>query len=271
MNRSIALVISDVDGTLITPDHKVTPRAKEVVRRLNDCGIKFTIASSRPPRGLETIVTTLGMTLPFAPFNGAQIVSPDGIVIKNRVIPVTTIQHVQRISNQFHLNFWVYRSFEWYAQRRDEYVDREQQTVGFYAKIDERIENYFENCPKLTVVGEPEDVEKCEQKILMELSMKIEATRSKPRFLDVTVKGATKGTAVADLSEILHIPVEKIAVMGDGPNDIEMFSRAGASIAMGNASESVKRAARWVTTPNTDEGFANGVEKFILNGNPRRA
>ena len=48
------------------------------------------------------------------------------------------------------------------------------------------------------------------------------------------------------------------------PNDVLMFGVGGISIAMGNASPEVQRCARYVTTSNADEGFANAVERFIL-------
>ena len=59
-------------------------------------------------------------------------------------------------------------------------------------------------------------------------------------------------------------PPAEIATIGDMPNDVLMFAHSGLSIAMGNASPEVQRAARRVTTSNEDEGFANAVERFVL-------
>jgi hydroxymethylpyrimidine pyrophosphatase-like HAD family hydrolase len=66
------------------------------------------------------------------------------------------------------------------------------------------------------------------------------------------------------LSSKHQIPPEEIATIGDMPNDVLMFAHSGLSIAMGNTSHAVQRAARRVTTTNQDEGFANAVERFIL-------
>lgn len=264
MTPSIALVVSDVDGTLITPDHSLTHRAKDVVRELKRQRIGFTLASSRAPRGLQFLVEALGLELPFAPFNGAVIVSPLGRVIHKQIIPVHLIDRVYRLNSHYGLNLWVYQNNEWYVLRRDEFVEREEQTAGYQARVDADIRTHFEDCPKLTVAGIPELIESCRQGLLNELGTQLEATRSKPRFLDVTLKGATKGAVITNLSRILGIPTEKIAAIGDGPNDVEMFSGSGRSIAMGNASDEVKRAATFVTSPNTDEGFAKGIEEFVL-------
>ena len=48
------------------------------------------------------------------------------------------------------------------------------------------------------------------------------------------------------------------------PNDVLMFAHSGLSIAMGNASSEVQRAARRVTASNDDEGFALAIERFVL-------
>jgi len=264
MTNSVALVVSDVDGTLITPEHDITPRAKRAVMCLKDRGIGFTIASSRPPRGLGTIVKCLGITIPFAPFNGAQLVSPNDTILEEQHIPVARIERVRALGDEYRLNLWTYRGWEWFAQRRDEFVDQEEHTVGFQARIAEQIADYFENCPKVTVVGRPEAVTLCAQRIRAELETELSATQSQPRFVDITIRGATKGTVITSLSRILRIPTPQIAAIGDGPNDVEMFERAGISIAMGNSSEITKKAAKYITGSNTEEGFATGIERFIL-------
>jgi hypothetical protein len=63
---------------------------------------------------------------------------------------------------------------------------------------------------------------------------------------------------------LLAIPTARIATIGDMPNDVLMFQQSGVSIAMGNASLDVQRAATFVTTSNTDEGFARAMERFVL-------
>ena len=93
---------------------------------------------------------------------------------------------------------------------------------------------------------------------------RISAERSQPYYLDVTHPDANKGEVVLMLSQLLAIPSEQIATIGDMPNDVLMFQKSGVSIAMGNASEDVQKAATYVTTSNDEEGFANAMERFVL-------
>jgi hydroxymethylpyrimidine pyrophosphatase-like HAD family hydrolase len=67
------------------------------------------------------------------------------------------------------------------------------------------------------------------------------------------------------LSQLLSIPPEQIATIGDMANDMPMFRKSGVSIAMGNASPEVQQAATYVTSSNEEEGFANAMEQFVLH------
>ena len=83
----ISLVISDVDGTLVTPDKTLTPRAIAAVERLHANGIGFSICSSRPPFGMRMLIEPLRLSLPFGGYNAGAIVEPDLTVVEQKLIP----------------------------------------------------------------------------------------------------------------------------------------------------------------------------------------
>ena len=74
----------------------------------------------------------------------------------------------------------------------------------------------------------------------------------------------TKRACFFTSSLALPMPMDEIAVIGDGGNDVAMFQQSGLSIAMGNASDEVKKHARFVTGSNDEDGFADAVEKYVL-------
>jgi hydroxymethylpyrimidine pyrophosphatase-like HAD family hydrolase len=92
----------------------------------------------------------------------------------------------------------------------------------------------------------------------------VSAAQSQPYYLDVTHPEANKGFVATWLAQRYQIPASEIATIGDMPNDVLMFAHSGLSIAMGNASREVQRAARRVTSSNEDEGFARAVDRFVL-------
>jgi hydroxymethylpyrimidine pyrophosphatase-like HAD family hydrolase len=91
MNR-IALVVSDVDGTLLTKDKILTEGAIGAVRKLHEAGIGFTIISSRPTVGMRFLVEPLQLKLPFGAFNGSCIIGPDLQSIEQHTIPLSAAQ-----------------------------------------------------------------------------------------------------------------------------------------------------------------------------------
>ena len=60
---AVDLVVSDVDGTLVTPDKQLTEASRRAVARLAEAGIGFTITSSRPPFGLKMLVAPLALSM----------------------------------------------------------------------------------------------------------------------------------------------------------------------------------------------------------------
>src|SRR5256885_10286920 len=99
----IALVVSDVDGTLLTKDKTLTDRAKAAVRRLHDAGIGFTITSSRPTIGMRFLIEPLAITLPVGAFNGSCIVDPQLNVIEQHLIPGSAGQQRLHLPHQIHV------------------------------------------------------------------------------------------------------------------------------------------------------------------------
>jgi len=126
---------------------------------------------------------------------------------------------------------------------------------------------HLERVAKL--VGVSDDfaaVARCEADVQRDCGHTVSAARSQPYYLDVTHPDANKGHVVTLLSEELSIPASEIATIGDMPNDVLMFQKSGVSIAMGNAGPDVQRKALFVTSSNQDEGFANAMETFVLQG-----
>jgi len=265
----ISLVISDVDATLITPEHEITRRAARAVRDLHERGIAFTMASSRPPRGLYAFAEQLNLTEPFAAFNGGVIQKPDGETLLSHTLSREVCEQAFEITEKFGIELWIYCDHDWHVDKITTFVEREQNTLGFKAILENNLRDVFGTAAKLVIVGDPALVARAEDVAMAEFGAEVSATKSKPRYLDITAKEAHKGTVVSHLAGVLGIPTSEIAVIGDGLNDILMFERAGFSIAMGQASDTVKRAANVVAKPNTEEGFADAMEEFILKSKSR--
>ncbi len=265
---SIRLLLADVDGTLVTQDKALTDRAIEAVRSLRSAGIMFAITSGRPPRGMSMLVGPLGLTTPLAAFNGGLFVKDDMSVIAQKTIPADVVDPVISLLESHALDVWLYRGADWYVRDpRAAHVNREGATVQFTPTVVASYDGMTDGLAKIVGVSDDHDAISAAATAARErFGDHVSASLSQPYYLDVTHPEANKGGVVKYLAASYKIPPEQIATIGDMPNDVLMFAHSGLSIAMGNASPEVQRAARRVTTTNQDEGFANAVERFVLPG-----
>ena len=95
--------------------------------------------------------------------------------------------------------------------------------------------------------------------LLDALPATVTATMSHPGFLEITARGVDKASGIAPLAARLDLPLDAIAAVGDGPNDLGLFAAVGHPIAMGQARAEVRAAASWVTTAVTDDGVARAL------------
>jgi Cof subfamily protein (haloacid dehalogenase superfamily) len=261
----IALVVSDVDGTLLTKDKVLTDGAKAAVQKLHDAGIGFTIVSSRPTIGMGFLIEPLSITLPIGAFNGSSIVDSKLRPIEQHLIPPAVAQRSLDVLNAFGADIWLFTNERWYTRNRDgEYVPHEKLAI----KTDPTIVTDF--TPHLTeackIVGSSSDfaqLQRCEAAMKGAVGREATAVRSQNYYLDVTPPGHDKGTFVAAMSKRLGISTDAIATIGDMENDLPMFARSGVSFAMGNAADAIKKQATHVTDSNERDGFAAAMETVL--------
>jgi Cof subfamily protein (haloacid dehalogenase superfamily) len=261
------LVVSDVDGTLVTKEKLLTERAIAAVRKLHEANIGFTITSSRPTIGMRFLVEPLGITLPIGAFNGSCIVDPALKPIEQHLIPETATQVALDLLDKFGAEIWLFTVDLWLARDPNgQYVPYEKRAIRADPTIVADFTPYLSSACK--IVGASSDaagLERCEVAMREALGTQATAVRSQSYYLDITPPGVNKGTFVQTIAHRLGISTGAVATIGDMQNDLAMFHVSGLSFAMGNATDDVKRQATHVTASNEDEGFAKAMEMVLQN------
>ena len=264
------LFVSDIDGTLVTPDKQLTPAALAAVAAVHAAGIPFSVVSSRPARGMAKVVQALGVALPFAAFNGGNVVDPAGGVISAHRLDGEAAASALRLMEQAGVRPWVFADDAWLLRDPNgPNVERERRTVGFDATVVAGFDAVIDRVDK--IVASSNDVallDRVEAELRAAIGGSANVERSQSYYLDVTHPLANKGEAVRAIAAHVGVDLAQTIVIGDMANDIAMFRVAGFAIAMGQAPEAVKAQAHAVTAANTEDGFAKAVESLVL---PRMA
>jgi Cof subfamily protein (haloacid dehalogenase superfamily) len=261
----IALVVSDVDGTLLTKDKTLTEGATRAVRRLEESGVGFTITSSRPTIGMRFLIEPLQITLPVGAFNGSSIVDAQLNPIEQHLIPASAVQRSIEVLDEFGVDVWLFTNELWLARGSDgAYVPLEKRTIKTDPTIVADFTPHLSSACKL--VGACADaalLQRCEATMQKALGAQATAARSQSYYLDVTPPGRDKGTFVHTIARRLGISTDAVATIGDMHNDLAMFRESGISIAMGNATDEVKKLATHVTASNENDGFAGAIDIIL--------
>jgi Cof subfamily protein (haloacid dehalogenase superfamily) len=265
----IRFILSDVDGTLLHPDHSLGQRTADAVRALREAGVLFSLASGRPPRAMRHLIETFDIDIPLAAFNGGTLFNPDGSILVAHYLPAdAALVTLALFSAEPDVEVWVFADGDWL--RRDApgpMEPREAHGLGYGPRVVESFEPFLDRVDKIVAASN-------NAQLLVQLEAQLQprvhglaqVSRSQPVYLDVTAMLANKGEALKTLAAHLGVALEQTVAIGDGGNDPAMFEVAGLSIAMGQAEEAVKRRANVVTGSNIEEGAAEAFERFILAG-----
>jgi Cof subfamily protein (haloacid dehalogenase superfamily) len=263
---SISLLLSDVDGTLVTDDKRLTPATIEAVRRLGERGILFSITSARPPRGLQHIIDALHITTPIAGFNSGMIVDASQQVLRQQPLDAAFTRRVIGMFEARNIDIWLFSGNDWLIKNpAGVYVALEEMTIGYGPIVVASFEPAFGTATK--IMGVSDDfpmLAQCEAEMRGLIGAQASVALSQKYYLDITHAAANKGSAVLALADLTGIPTSRIATIGDMSNDVAMFEKSGFSIAMGNATDAVKAKATATTDTNENDGFAKAVERYLL-------
>jgi len=263
---TIGLVISDIDGTLVNRNKELTAGTIAAVGRLRDAGVPFTLISARPPSGLLPLARQLGLTASLAAYNGGTLLLADGTITERHVVPEDVVRGMFDLGMRTSAEPWLFADGVWHVRTAEGvHVEHERRASCQEPRVTPDTTPLLSRADKLTWVSD-------DAAMLHDLTQQGQArfgdqatiSQSQTYYLDVTSAEANKGAGIAALARGAGVPLSDVAVLGDMPNDLPMFARAGFAIAMGQAPADVRKAARYTTTSNEDDGVAHAIDTILL-------
>jgi Cof subfamily protein (haloacid dehalogenase superfamily) len=219
------------------------------------------------PDGISPIQKQLAIHDPMVCYGGALIVNEGDIghpLLNISMDPDLVTRFDQLKCNRFpDICFSAYSINSWLVpEPENKWIRQEQEIVGTAFQVfDFETGNPVPPVNKVLCMGNPDQITALEN-LLVERQTEATFYKSKPTYLEITDKKATKAFALDFLTKRLGIRREETMAFGDNYNDIEMLRFAGKGLAMGNAPEGVKEAADDVTSSNNQDGIAAALKKF---------
>ena len=273
--KKVKLVVADVDGTLVDPDSQLSEETIKAVKALKKTGVKFALGTGRSNNMIEALVRLMGGDLCSITNNGS-LVYDHG---EKKIIYIRTLTRKQSeaILGEILKNGWefiCYSRTHMYYSHRDAFIERklEQVTQGCF-ELSDFPEFIHKEITSFDEVDDPDELlkiavrndQKADMKKISEIAASVgaELKNSGEKFEAIFPKGISKQSGVQKLQEYLDISKEETAAIGDFDNDLPLFAQADIKVAMGNASDVLKKEADLITDSNREDGVAHFLQKII--------
>ena len=264
---TIKLIAIDLDDTLLDSKLAVSPRACEAIRQAVARGVTVTIATGRMYCSALVYAKQLKLDVPLITYNGGLIKSClSGETLLHQPVERELALEVLAFCREHDLYIQTYMNDKLYVKELDEHAVYYERFSGAPANaIGDRLYAAEQPPTKMLAMSTAEDIKEAYNIVKARFGNKLTVAISKPTFLEITHPLSNKGRALAFLADKLHIKQEEVMALGDSGNDLDMITYAGWGVAMGNASDAVKAAARLETLANDADGVAEAIEKYVLN------
>lgn len=283
----VKLIAIDMDGTLLTPEHSITPRTILAINKALEQGIQVVIATGRAFYEAHGIVREYDLKIPYICLNGAQIRNEQHEIEENYPMNNELITEVTDVFKSEDVFYQIYTDKAIYTtsieRDIDIFIELAEQSGGDpdVEKIRRLMRERIAKTSLKEVDNYREIYEREDEHVLKFLA----ASSNKPKLvrtksylneidqlavsassygnIEVTRKGAQKGIALEKMAEELNVDLKDAMAIGDNLNDISMLKRVGTAVAMGNATSEVKAIADVVTGTNIEDGVATAIENIL--------
>jgi Cof subfamily protein (haloacid dehalogenase superfamily) len=271
----VELIAMDMDGTLLNEAQQISRENRKALARAAELGVRLAICSGRTADDVSYFLSDAGIAhCAVLALNGACcLAEPHGRPYAVHTLGDETLEKTTAILLERRVTFACFQQRRVIVLNNDPQATRAnwgtyvaRADAANYACGEEALARFRqEGVCKIVYIdrtdGEPR-IDAIRRELLRVAGLTV--TSSWADNLELMPEGVSKGTALTELAQRLSIPRERVMAIGDYDNDLDMIRAAGIGVAMGNASESVKRAANHVTLANGRNGVAAAIRRFAL-------
>jgi Cof subfamily protein (haloacid dehalogenase superfamily) len=285
----IKLVVSDMDGTLLSKKSGISDANLKAIQSLKKQHIEFAIASGRDYQGVYSIMEEYGIECEAILGNGAQYVLKDGTLIMSCYMNKEVVKDVAHIFHQRNLPYMIFTTKGFYTGQKPSFVREafiQRSIRRFHASLqDFEHDGKMNNAPcnQLIQICDWDDFLNQDIDIIKVESFSLTSTESSTcrqeleniptiSYLssfddnyEVTDQNAQKGLILEKVIEMKGLNKDEVMVLGDGMNDLTLFECFPYSFAPMNADEKIKELAYRVVRDCEEDGFAEAIQTIKIS------
>lgn len=267
--KNIKFLVLDLDGTSLNADGTLSVGLKDAVMQVQQLGITVILATGRMVQSARPYWEQLHLGSGYLIcYNGAIVAHmPEGRIISQAMLPEEAARWFINKGLKENILVQVYIGQELWVSREDARVRRyiDANHIPAVVKTGDALRVWPEPPIKLLFQDEPDVLDRFRDMIQSTADeFGVRVLKSQPDYLEIIPQGVGKGPALEKVAREMNIGPESIMAIGDAENDIDMLQWVYWGVAMGQAAESVKRAARYVTEPVIQGGAALAIKRWVL-------
>jgi len=276
----LRLIAIDIDGTLLSPEFKISETDLATLRRVHAQGIEIILVTGRRHTFALPIAQQLGFDLWLISSNGAVTRSLAGETFHRDLLPEATCRELVRVMQEFRgqtvLTFdgndlhgdatgtIVLERLDQLEGSIQRWLEKNMQYIKFVVPIEDAL-----TCDPVQAMfcGPVAHMQRV-LRVLGSCGLPITVLRTEYpgrdlSIVDVLNAGCSKGHALERWANYRGINREQVMAVGDNYNDIEMLAFAGHPFIMGNASEELRARGWTLTRSNAESGVAAAIEHAL--------
>ncbi|HFI0256350.1 TPA: Cof-type HAD-IIB family hydrolase [Streptococcus suis] len=267
---AIKLIALDLDGTLLTSQKTISDKNKAALQAARDKGVYVVLTTGRPLQAIGTFLEELdllGEEQYSITFNGGLVQENTGRILDKIGFTIEDVRAIRRVTNELDLPLDILYGGDVYslpAAHESLYLTANPLLNRIKITDEELPEDFVYN--KAVSAVNADFLDGQIPKIPAELYERFEIFKSRDILLEWSPKGVHKANGLTKLIGHLGIDRSEVMACGDEGNDLSMIEWAGLGVAMANATDEIKSAAKLVLPKTNDEdGIAWAIERYVLN------
>lgn len=268
IQENIKVIISDLDGTLLNSDHRISEYTKEVFRELHQQDYLIIVATGRHHLDAMPIIETLGFPIYLVTSNGARIHTPTKELLFSTNMNSSAVQSVLEMDIPDDFTTVLFKENVWQTNKNNDKLLEFQTELNYVPELVNYKEITDFDAIKIFFTHESHGkLVELRETILEKHPDIFSHAFSLPHCLEFMDKSVDKSVAIAQILAIEGYQFDQAVSFGDGYNDEGMLNASARGLLMGNAPDSLKRKLSHleVILKNHEDGVANYLADKILN------